>query len=330
MSRSGPASRENSLLPMSDAREAALFFVVAALCFLAALAALSARASYGAAAGWTAEVEGELTVRLRGADARAARDAEALLASMDEVNEAQLISRDEAAQLLSPWFGTEGLPAGLPLPVLIEIQAAQGAQQVATRLEQQLTEAGFTATVDDHSSWTGDLRRTLGLARLVALATVALLGATAIAVIAFATHAALLARRDIVDVLHLTGAEDPFIAGLFERRFWLLGLHAGSIGALAALGMTAFLIAAAGTSADRSLVHAAVQPRCVGLCYLACDPSHRRRRSPLRRQTNCDQYTRKDNLGDLVGEVLFAADEKASMTPSVPHDRMRTDGRPAA
>ena len=34
--------RETPLLPVSDAREAALFFVVGALCFLAALAALSA------------------------------------------------------------------------------------------------------------------------------------------------------------------------------------------------------------------------------------------------------------------------------------------------
>ncbi|MEO0721274.1 MAG: cell division protein FtsX, partial [Pseudomonadota bacterium] len=60
--------KETPLLPVDDAREAALFFVVCALCFLAALAALSAKATYGAAEGWTAEVEGELTVRLRDAD----------------------------------------------------------------------------------------------------------------------------------------------------------------------------------------------------------------------------------------------------------------------
>ncbi len=42
-------ARETPLLPVEDAREAALFFVVAALCFLAALAALSAKSTYGAA-----------------------------------------------------------------------------------------------------------------------------------------------------------------------------------------------------------------------------------------------------------------------------------------
>ena len=196
------SNRESPLLPMSDAREAALFFVVAALCFLAALSALTARASYGAAAGWTAEVEGELTVRLRGVDARAAKDATDIIAAMESVESARLISREEAADLLTPWFGTDGLPAGLPLPVLIEVTAMPDAVNIAPDIKRGLTEARLNATVDDHSSWAGDLRRALGTIRLAALGAVALLAATAIAVIAFATHAALLARRDL-SLIHI-------------------------------------------------------------------------------------------------------------------------------
>lgn len=245
------SSRESPLLPVSDAREAALFFVVAALCFLAALSALTAKGTYGAAAGWTAEVEGEITVRLRNVDARAASQAEAMIKDMAGVAEAHLISREEASDLLTPWFGSDGLPNGLPLPVLIEITSAPEAGRIAPDIERALTEAGFTANVDDHSNWAGDVRRTLGMIRLIALATVALLVATAIAVIAFATHAALLARRDIVDVLHLTGADDRYISNLFERRFWLLGLRAGTVGGLAALGLAALLVFGAGQGGGR-------------------------------------------------------------------------------
>lgn len=253
MTRKSTLSRkETPLLPVSDAREAALFFVVAALCFLAALSALTARASYGAAKGWTAEVEGEMTVRLRGVDARAAKDATDLIAGMESIAAARLIDRAEAGDLLAPWFGKGGLPPGLPLPILIEVTATPNAKSPAPDIERALKEAGFDAIVDDHSSWAGDVRRTLGTARLAALAAVALLVATAIAVIAFATHAALLARRDIVDVLHLTGAEDRYIATLFERRFWLLGLRAGSIGAISALGLAALLVFATGQGGDRS------------------------------------------------------------------------------
>jgi cell division transport system permease protein len=76
----------------------------------------------------------------------------------------------------------------------------------------------------------------------MAILAVALLGATGIAVIAFATHATLLARRDIVELLHLSGASDGFISGLFERRFLMLGVQAGTVGALLAFGAAAFIL----------------------------------------------------------------------------------------
>lgn len=241
--------RENSLLPLEDAREAALFFVVGALCFLAALAALSAKSTYGAARAWTAEVEGEYTVSLSGADAVAADEAARLLAGVEGVTAARAFSDAEISELLAPNFGESGLPADLPVPRLIAVTAEEDAGPAISRA---LLGAGYDAAVDSHTEWAGDVRRMLAISRMVALSIVALLAFTAIGVIAFATHAALLARRDIVDVLHVAGAKDRFIAGLFERRFWLLGLRAGTVGALVALASVAVLIALGRSGAERS------------------------------------------------------------------------------
>ena len=244
--------RENSLLPLEDAREAALFFVVGALCFLAALAALTAKSTYGAARAWTAEVEGEYTVSLSDAAPQDAQAATLLVQSVEGVDGARRLSEAEISVLLEPTFGSRGLPADLPVPRLIAVTAAPEAGDIGRALTTVLEEAGYTAAVDSHSAWAGDVRRMLGTARLVALGIVALLASTAIAVIAFATHAALLARRDIVDVLHIAGAKDRFIAGLFERRFWLLGLRAGTVGALVALASVAVLIALSRSGAERT------------------------------------------------------------------------------
>jgi cell division transport system permease protein len=241
--------RENSLLPLEDAREAALFFVVGALCFLAALAALSAKSTYGAARAWTAEVEGEFTVSLSGADAVAADTAARLLSGVEGVTAARAFSDAEIAELLAPNFGESGLPSDLPVPRLIAVTAEGEAGPAISRA---LHEAGYDAAVDSHTEWAGDVRRMLAISRIVALSIVALLAFTAIGVIAFATHAALLARRDIVDVLHVAGAKDRFIASLFERRFWLLGLRAGTVGALVALASVAVLIALGRSGAERS------------------------------------------------------------------------------
>ena len=109
-----------------------------------------------------------------------------------------------------------------------------------------MEELAIDGDVAGNAGYAENVRSALGVLRLVALSVVALLSATAIAVIAFATHAALLARKDIVDVLLLSGAEDRYIAGLFERRFWVLALQAGMGGAVAALMITALIVFSGG------------------------------------------------------------------------------------
>jgi cell division transport system permease protein len=222
------------LLPRHDTREAALFFVVCALCFLASFAGLFARAAYVAADQWTDQVTGQITIRVRGDEAAAARAREIANASPG-VDTARAISREEAEALLEPWLGSSGLPKDLPLPFLIAASTTRDAPAVADIIEQRLKDEGIEASVDEHSTWSEDLRNGTNAVGLAALSAVSLLIATAVAVIAFATHAALLARRDIVEVLHLTGARTGFIASLFEQRFLMLGVRAGATGALLAL-----------------------------------------------------------------------------------------------
>lgn len=242
-----PATGAEPLLPREDAREAALFFVVCALCFLAALAALAARSSYSAADAWTSQVEGEITIRLKVDDSRAAEDALNIVKATSGVETARLLSRSEMEELLRERLGGS-LPPGLPLPTMIAVQTNSDNPSIEPDLQRRLIERQFEANVSNHEEYAKEIRRGLGVLRLVALGAVALLSATAVSVIAFATHAALLARRDIVEILHLVGAHDRYISNLFERRFWLLGLQAGAVGALAALGVVALLVFAAKNS----------------------------------------------------------------------------------
>lgn len=235
-------SKETPLLPVSDAREAALFFVIGALCFLAALAALTTRGTYKAAEAWGAQIEGEITVVMRGTERRAAEALAEDVGKLASVLEARVLSREEITELLEPSLGAGGVPAGLPLPIIMAVQADTASGDPTEAIEVQMKRAGIEGDVAGNAGYSATVGATLGTMRLVALSIVALLSATAIAVIAFATHAALLARKDIVDVLHLSGAEDRFIAGLFESRFWNLALRAGAGGAIAALMVTALIV----------------------------------------------------------------------------------------
>lgn len=232
------------LLPKEDAREAALFFVVCALCFLAAFSGLVSRAAYAAAGAWTSEVTGQITIRVRGTDTDTAKAID-IIRRTTGVSTARALTRSEAEDLLRPWLGAQGLPDEIALPALIAAEAVPGARGTAGRISDALRQGGIDATVDDHVTWSADARRATDTIGLVALSAVALLGATGVAVIAFATHATLLARQDIVELLHLTGATSSFISSLFERRFLMLGVQAGTLGALLAFGAAAFVLFAA-------------------------------------------------------------------------------------
>jgi cell division transport system permease protein len=225
------------LLPPGDARDGALVFVVSVLCLLACLAAVASISANRAAHGWRAQLTGSATVLVRPsgtetADAAAARAAEAL-SGVKGVVEADALEKQKAEALLAPWLGRDVL-ADLPVPRLVTVELDPRAPATADTMGKALEAAGVDATVDDHTLWLKDVLRAGALARTAGIATAMLVAAAAAAVIAFATRAGLSARGDLVGVLHLTGAEDRFIADLFQVRFARMAAQAGLIGAGAA------------------------------------------------------------------------------------------------
>ncbi len=226
------------LLPRRDARDGALVFVVAVLCFLACLTAIGALAADRAARGWTNQLADSATivVQPKGAespDAAAARAAEAL-AGVKGVAEARALEKEKAEALLEPWLGREALLEDIPMPRLVSVELDPKAPASAADLDKALKAAGVQATVDDHSVWIGDIQRGAGVARWAALGVCLLIAAAAAAVIGFATRAGLAAHRDVIEVLHLSGAETGFVSRLFQSRFALAAGTAGLFGAAGA------------------------------------------------------------------------------------------------
>lgn len=226
------------LLPPRDARDGSLVFVVAVLCFLACLTAMAALAANRAAQGWTSQLTSSATVVVRARsgetpDSAAARAAEAL-AGVRGVVEARALSREKAEALLAPWIGKDALVEDLPTPRLVTLDLDPKSPASAGALAQALKAANVDAVVDDHSRWIADIERAANLARWAALGVFALIAAATTAVIAFATRAGLAARADVIEVLHLSGAEAGFIAGLFQTRFAVMAALAGLLGGASA------------------------------------------------------------------------------------------------
>ena len=233
--------RPAPFLPEKEARDRALIFVVAVLCFLACLTAMGVLAANRAAAGWTGQLNGDATVIVRPKggetpDAAAARAAEALSGATG-VTEARALEPAKAYDLLRPWLGDVTDLEDLPVPRLVVVTLDARHPANAKQLNAALQSQNVDATVDDHSVWIKDIQRAGDLVRWLGVLVFLLIAAAAGAVVAFATRAGLAARRDVVEVLHLAGAEDGFIARLFLTRFARIAGLAGLIGAGAAAAL---------------------------------------------------------------------------------------------
>ena len=231
------------LLPQAGASGAPLIAVLGAMCFLAAVTIASTLIVFKASDAWTADLSRSATVQIKGAS-NAELDAVArtllqALAAAPEVARAVALDRAQTEALLEPWIGTANLPDDLPVPRLIEIDLAPGAPADLDRLRRRVAEAAPQATLDDHRKWNDQITRFSAMLKGAAYLALALITVTTVAIVIFAARADLAANAEIVEALHLMGAEDRFIASHVQRHFLKLAAIGAMAGGMAAIGALA-------------------------------------------------------------------------------------------
>lgn len=234
---------ETPIVPQATISGRALVAVVAIMTFLASLTTGAVMLVRAAANEWQAEVAREVTIQVR---PTAGRDIESDIAkaaaaarAASGVTEVRPYSKEEAARLLEPWLGT-GLPLDdLPVPRIIVVRIASGAAPDLSELRQTLGEQVPAASLDDHRSFVERMRAMSSAALIGGISVLMLVLAATVLSVTFATRAAMATNRPVIEVLHLIGAKDNFIAGHFQRHFLQLGLKGGLIGGGSALALFA-------------------------------------------------------------------------------------------
>ncbi len=233
------------VVPADTVAGRALLALIAIMTLLAALTFGAVVLMRSAANEWQSAVGREITIQIKPAEGRDVeadvQKAVAVAQAFPGVAEVRPYSRAESARLLEPWLGSGLGLEELPIPRLIVLRIAPDNAPDFERLRQRLAAEVAGASLDDHRGWVERMR---SMARAVVAAgmTVLLLMlvATMLSVI-FATRGAMSANRQVVEVLHVVGAKDAFIAGEFQRHFLMLGLKGGAIGG--AVAVTFFLLA---------------------------------------------------------------------------------------
>lgn len=159
------------------------------------------------------------------------------LARQSGIKGVRPLSLKESSALLEPWLGQLNGLESLPVPRLIALELDRHAPPDFDRLRKALAKEFKGVTLDDHRHWQRQIRTVTHSLGLGGLAILILVGAATTAIIISATRSAMSANREIVEVLHFVGATDRFIAHEFERHFLRLGIRAGFVGAICAMGV---------------------------------------------------------------------------------------------
>ena len=226
-----------------DATSRLVPFVIAVMVYLAALALGGSMLLSSAISSWSASVKGTITVQiLPRADGRTASDADiekavAVLQQTPGVGRIRVLDEAEGRRLVEPWLGRLGRTADIPVPRIIDVSLAPGARVDVAALTERLTQAVPNAEASDHRRWLG---RFVDLSRSVQSIAVLVILVTALAaslVVIFAARVGLAIHQRVIEVLHLIGARDAYIAEQFQTHMLLQSLK-GSLAGLAAAVLT--------------------------------------------------------------------------------------------
>ncbi len=226
--------KPSPVIPSDGIAGRPLFIVVTVMCYLAAVTLGASLLVSIQISNWTADIAQEITVQIRPVDG-VSIDAQVttavqLLAATPGVRSADPITLEEAAELLEPWLGSGNVLEDLPIPRLIAVEIDTENPPDLDALAGRLDSEVEGATLNDHRRWQTGLRRMAASLQIIAWAVIILVSGTTLSIIVFATRAAMAGNREIIEVLHLVGATENFIAYQIQKRFFVLGLVSGLIG----------------------------------------------------------------------------------------------------
>ena len=260
--------RQSDLPLQRDGSGRFLPWIVALMVYLAALALAGMMALHGMIGRWDASLAGTLTIQLPPGDPSQLDAVMAELQTTPGVISAKPLDAKANAALLEPWLGSGVAIADLQLPRLIDIRLDSASHSDRAALAERIAKIVPGARLDDDRHWLDRLFSTALAVELIAAAIVVMVGGAMILSIVFATRTSLAIHHGVVEVLHLIGARDSYIASQFQWQALRLALRGGGVG-LSLAGLTLLALRQAANTGAGEALSAAVN----ALPSLALEPA---------------------------------------------------------
>jgi cell division transport system permease protein len=120
-------------------------------------------------------------------------------------------------------------------------------------LSKGLDQAAPGAVIDNHEFWRNQILSLVGGLETLATIAIGLIAFTAIAAVIFTTRSSVAIQRDVIEVLHLIGATDDYVAHEFQRQAFRVSLSGSIAGTVFAVA-TLFLLGRLAANLDTALM----------------------------------------------------------------------------
>ena len=228
--------------------------VIAIMTFAMILVAAAGLALSSASGAVARGIENRFIVQLPAGVTEQLPAAVALAKATPGVREAAAVSESEMRETLRRWLGDAASSRDLPVPALVTVELAPGADTGALR--QRIGQAVPGATVVAESAELRPLLHSLRTLQWLALALVLLIVAATAAAVVLAARGAFDTHRPTIEIMHGIGATDHQLTRLFLRKIALDAVAGASAGTLAAaLGL--LMVGGGGVALGGGLVEAA-------------------------------------------------------------------------
>ena len=206
-------------------------WVIAIMTFSIMLIAASGLALASTAALVARSIESRYALEVPGGAASLAPLVQAVRSTAG-VSSVEAVPESDMRQTLERWLGPAAQSAELPVPALINFDAAPGTRLGA--LQQRARAIAPGARLVAHRDSVGPLLHSLRLLQWVAFGLVVLLSIAASAAVVLAARGALDTHRFTIEVMHGIGATDLQVTHLFQRKILINALVGSLAGAFAA------------------------------------------------------------------------------------------------
>lgn len=158
-----------------------------------------------------------------------------VLRNMDSIEKAEPLSDKQLEKLIQPWLGDGIDIKDLPIPRIIDVKIKRGADIDFMDLAYKLAQATPMASVDNHKLWLNKLIQFADGIKILALSILALVIMITSGAIFYTTQTSLGLHKYTIEILHLMGAKDTYVAQQYAKRSAILALQGGIIGLMIAI-----------------------------------------------------------------------------------------------